>query len=244
MTERFERLFTFGPRPVNYRDRETWTEEVQVLYKRLQDGDHSALAPLLKWDIEFLLDPRAMARLIQLKYAPELKDHFCRAELRRIANVIAQRPKRRHVLPSGDLLEAELRSLTVGVEKGKLLEVKEDKQAILERLLKALPEFESEADEWEARAVERRRKALLGFRELPPASRKALKVGSPKPSETPSRWVVSISSRLHKVMKDSLRPIRKPRSWAIQALAAYYGVEAHDIDKRIAREIHSGRRRR
>src|SRR6266853_4534216 len=110
MSERFERLLTYGALPVNYNIPKSWTDEVTNLYRRLEEGDCTALAPLLKWDIEFLSDPQAIRCLIVLKGDPVGPDRESRAELRRIANVIARRPGRgRSKLPWGDRLAWELK---------------------------------------------------------------------------------------------------------------------------------------
>ena len=103
---RFERLVAFGP-VVNYHRRETWTPEVQELYSRLSAGEVSALAPLLSIDIEFISDVKSLWALVTLKYDPDLPAAKARAELRKIASVIQQRPgRRRGKLPAGDLLLA------------------------------------------------------------------------------------------------------------------------------------------
>ncbi len=202
MSERFERLVTFGVAPVNYNIPETWTDEVKALYKRLESGDFDALAPLIECDLEFITDRWSMWALAVLKYDPNMQDQKARASLRKIANVIARRPGRpRGPLPWGDRLEAELKSLTALIEQHGLLQVKDDSQAIRARIEVAMP-------------------------------------------KAPKEGIAKLAAALGRVSKMTLGHIRRPRSWALQTVAAHYGVEPKQVEKRISREIRSGRRRR
>ena len=99
MSERFERMITFGPPPVMYGNPDTWTDKVRELYARLRDGDDTALAPLLEADIEFLRDGMAIAAIVGLKYDKTISPRVAKAGLARIANVIRRRPGRRGAKP-------------------------------------------------------------------------------------------------------------------------------------------------
>src|SRR5437867_11276298 len=95
MTERYERMITFGASPVNYNLPETWTDETKQLYERLKGGDWAALAPLLDIDLEFITDSQAMRALVMLKWVPGVPDKEARRELGKIANIIRRRPGNR-----------------------------------------------------------------------------------------------------------------------------------------------------
>jgi len=249
MTERYERLFTYGKqRPVNYHDKETWTDEVKALYQCLLAENHRALAPLLKWDIEFLTDPKAIVTLILLKYAPELPDKECRDQLRKIANVIAQRPRRRlRKLPHGDQLKAELESLINLIKDKKLLEVKENRLAIQERLEEALynPMLD-ESKVGSGRLVsDLSEKELLGGGENPPFILDRQYVATRRRASGARKVkIASLAATLRRVVGGDSARVRKPRSWALQAMADHYKVEPKQIEKSITREIRAGRRRR
>ncbi len=250
MTERYERVFTYGKRrPVSYHDQESWTDEVKALYDRLQKQDHSALAPLLKWDIEFLTDPRAIVSLILLKFAPELPDKYCRGELRKIANVIARRPGRRpRKLPHGDQLNADLERLVEIFKEKRLLEVKKNRAAIQDRLEVAFynPMLDVSNVGMGAQVLGLSEKLLLGDDEHPHRvlvlDRETLAARRRVQGDR-KKVVAALASTLHRVMKENQYRIRGPRAWALLAMADHYGVEAKQIEKAISREMRSGRRR-
>ncbi len=248
MTERYERLFSYGKRrPVSYHLQETWTDEVKALYDRLQRQDHSALAPLLKWDIEFLTDRRAIVSLILLKFAPELPDKYCRAELRRIANVISRRPGRRpRKLPHGDQLEDELEQLIGIIKERRLLEVKENLAAIQDRLEVAFynPMLDSSNVGMGAQVDDFSGKEFLGDDEAQPLvlDRETLAAQRRVHGER-KKEVATLAFALHEAVRLAPDRIKKPRTWALEAMADHYGVEAKQIEKSITREIRAARRR-
>jgi hypothetical protein len=156
---RFERLVTFGP-VVNYNLKETWTDEVRELYKRLEGGDVTALAPLIAIDLEFLTDSQAMCILVLLKFDPERDTRQAKLELRKIANIIERRPARRGQLPAGDFLFWRLKDLAEMINNAGLLAVRRDPAALEEKVEECLglgpPKPESAQ-----RDVRRWKKAIL-----------------------------------------------------------------------------------
>lgn len=227
MSLKFERVVTFGP-VVDYTNKETWTPEVRALYKKLEGGDCSALAPLLEVDIEFITDRHALRTLILLKYDPDRPGAESRAELRKIANVIARRPgKRRSKLPPGDLLLAERNALAEFIDRHRLLEVKKDSRELKKRIHRALNPEKTKFDG-------------VG----------TVNVGwiSDDGSFIPSRVAGDHATMpdeqqkwLTNALIESVRPhkgyVRTARSWAREAMARYRGVrETKLIDKRIHRD--------
>lgn len=233
MTMRFSRLVTFGP-VVTYHDRHTWTEEVKQLYKRLQDGDPGALAPLLAIDIEFVRDSQAMRALVTLKNDPAYPAAKARSQLRKIANVMTRRPRHKGKLPPGDLLLAELKGLTAWIEQNQLLALKTDEKALrakIEKLLTTpLPRPRGIPEELKKHVfhvdvfVEGEEERL----------EKAEQVAEPDPFlPEPAR------NRMVDALVLSVRNggyARRPRSWALGALAEYYNVDRKQIEKRIQRD--------
>lgn len=144
MGERFERLMTFGAPPVKYSDPSTWTEGVKALYKRARAWDYTAIAPLLRADLEFIRVPFVFGGLVLLKYTTEVPDAVARAELRKIAGVIQQRPRRRRSkLPTGDILDAELQWLADFIRTHNLLRRKKHPRALERKIRRALGLTES-----------------------------------------------------------------------------------------------------
>jgi hypothetical protein len=233
MSEGFERMITYGARPVSYPARETWTDEVKALYARLKDGDSTALAPLLEWNIEFIRAPMATAALICLKYTSELPARQARAELRRIANVIIRRPARRKTkLPYGDRLLDELQNLTAWIETHELLKLRKNAASLRERVDELLepprPVIPPE-DCWpqvDGKPVY-----------VPPREMDVI----PMPPAVRAKITDAI---VEAVQRPGGMHVRKPRAWALQALALYYDVEPKDIEKCISRDLKSGRRKR
>lgn len=226
MSERFERMFTFGAPPVNSRNRDTWTDEVVALYQRLQDGDDTALAPLLEFDMEFLREGMAIAAIVGLKYDRTIPARVARAGLQRIANVIRKRPGRRGAkLPFGDRLLAEAEHLTSFLESNNLIKLAKDREALRSRVLELLE-------------PPKPKPATHSFVEW---DRKRVKL--PRPEDA-----IPIPEHLKVKVCDAIlagtRGVRKPRSWAKQALAHYYNAQVKDIEKRIARDLKSGKRKR
>ena len=129
----------FGP-VLNYNDPQTWTPEVRELYRRLEGGDCSALAPLLAADLEFITDPQAMRALVVLKCDPQYPPKEARAQLNRIANVVRRRPENRAKLPRGDVLYAAASALTNWLRKHDLLKLAKDRRKLRERSRKLLAE--------------------------------------------------------------------------------------------------------
>lgn len=250
MTERYERIFSYGARPVDYHLRDTWTDEVAALYKRLKERDHTALAPLLKWDIEFLTDSKAMVALINLKYSPDIPKGKAKAELRKIADEIARRPGRpRRKLPHGDQLEAELKWLTGIIEKCRLLEVKEDPHEIQDRLAVALwnPMLDTPEDAPAGFLVSGMSQKQLEelFKKGPKTVLDKETIGRRKVVHGTRREEIRILAfTLYDVICQQSRRIRKARSWALQAMSGHYGVDPKRIENSIRNEIRSGRRRR
>jgi len=248
MTERYERVFIYGPPSVDAYVEDTWTDQVKALMERLEHYDYSAVAHLLEWDIEFLCNQKVIAAIIILKYSPDLDDKSCRAELRRIANVIGRRPKRRRSkLPYGDRLEAELKNLTAVIQKGKLLEVKGNAQAILKRLEIILrnPMLDTPEGRTGAQIDGLRAEEILKVIDIPRTSQEE----SDFPNrmhirEDRRREIATLAFNLHEVMENAEARTRTPRSWALKAMAAHYDVEPKEIEQAISREIKAGRRRR
>lgn len=201
MTERFERQITYGARPVNYVEPDTWTDEVKILYERLENGDYTALAPLIAIDLEFITDNQAMRALVMLKYIHSVPDDVARAELQKIASVIKRRPRHRGAkLPYGDRLNEQIRRMTDWIKKNKLLEVKRDRAGLMKRI-----------------------------------------------RETRSDLNRTDQAKLYSALLESARVgtgyVRRARSWALHVHAHVYGVEPKVIEKRIARDLKSGRRK-
>ncbi len=239
MTRRYERLFGYGAPPLNYHDMGTWPHEVLRLYRRLLSNDHSVLAPLLKWDIEFLSNRRVMISLIKLKYSPDLPDKQCREKLREIAKVIAYRPRRfDRNLPYGDQLSAELESLSDLIEKHALLKIKNDRGAIQKKLELALrkPMLEAPKGEIGALVSDLTKEELLGSKKASQRIQGKRKIPTRKVAdESPKREIVRLASALSRVINEKPRT-RKARSWAIQAMADLYGVEPKHLYRAIAKE--------
>jgi len=248
MTERYERVFIYGPRSVDAYVEETWTDQVKALMERLQRYDYSAVAPLLEWDIEFLCNQKVIAAIIILKYSPDLDDKWCRAELRRIANVLARRPRRRrHKLPYGDRLEAELKNLTAVIEKSKLLEVKSDAQEILKRLEISLriPMLDTPEGITGARIDGLSAEDILKVIAVPRTIQDESEFpGRVHIREDRRREIATLAFALHEVMENAEARTRTPRSWALKAIAAHYDVEPKEIEQAISRNIKAGLRRR
>jgi hypothetical protein len=139
MSSRFERLVAFGP-VLNYNDQHTWTPEIRELYRRLEGGDCSALAPLLAADLEFITDPQAMRALVVLKYDPQYPARKARVQLNRIASVVRRRPESRAKLPRGDVLYAAVSALTNWLRKHDLLKLRKHPRKLRERSRKLLAE--------------------------------------------------------------------------------------------------------
>ena len=257
MTERYERLFCYGDPPVDYHRRDTWTDEVKALYKRLEEKDYTALAALLKWDIEFLSDPKVMAELIKLKFAPEYPDDECRSELRKIANVIARRPgRRRRVLPYGDQLKRDFKKTIDCIEDQRLLEVKRDRKAIEQGVAIAMyepmlePRVEGEGGVLISGLSEAELKKV--FRKAPKIVLGSRKGSTYKVSTAARREeIVRLASILYQVQEEHQFRIRAARSWALKAVTKHYadlrGVEALEekqVETAIRRFEKAGRRRR
>ena len=248
MSEIHERLFTYGARAVSSYEPETWTDEVKALFERLERRDYSAVAPLLSWDIEFLCNQTVIAALINLKYAPELPDKMCRAELRKIANVVRRRPGRpRRKLPYGDFLEAELKGLTTVIERAALLEVKSDAREIQARVEVALRNPMLDRPKGE------RGMLVSGLSEGELKNLVDKWLTTPGEPDFPPRWEIpndrrremaTIAFSLYEAMDKALGRIRKPRSWALRAMADHYRVEPKEIEQAISRDLKAGRRRR
>lgn len=167
----------------------------------------------------------AIAALVNLKFNPQLPPAKCRAELRKIANVIQRRPRGRGAkLPPGDWLEAELRGLVELIDTNNLLAFKKDR-SLREKVMAALspppiPPIEVEHE---------------GRRELIP-------MDDSIPLNPAQK------ERICKGLLEGVRRgqayVRRPRSWALQALAAMYRVDPKIIEKRIRRDKQSGSRKR
>jgi len=228
MTERFERMITFGPPPVTFGRPETYTDKVKALYRRLKDGDYKALAPLIANDIEFLREPTAIAALVILKYDRQQPDKKANAELRKIANVIRRRPRSRGArLPYGDWLQAECNWLESLIYQNQMLKIKEKPHLLRERILDAL--------------TPKPRPAPLGWiewngvrEEVPPE----------EPISIPNDQKQRICEALLAGVRTGTGHVRTAKSWAKQAIAHLHGVSAKETQKRISRDLKSGRRRR
>jgi len=228
MTERFERIVTFGVLPVTYGRPETYTEQVKKLLERLDDGDCRALAPLIALDIEFIREPMAIAALVILKYDRQQSDRQARAELQKIANVIRRRPRSRGArLPYGDWLQAECAWLEGFIEQHRLLKVKRDARLLRMRILDGLtPKPRPEAGAW----IERN-----GVRyEHPPEA----------PLSIPKERQKRICEAILAGVRTPHGQVRTAKSWALQAVAGAHGAEVKEIQKRISRDLKAGRRRR
>ena len=231
MSLHLQRVFTYGP-VVNYGLEETWTGEVRGLYKRLEDGDFTALAPLISIDIGFLSDSQAMRNLEVLKFAPEreIDGRQARRELRRIANVIERRPVRRGQLPYGDFLLRVQSDIAEMIKVENLLSVRRDTAKVEERVemrlgLRPTP----------------RRTSIVGVED--PCIDEANKhwQQEPQPTKRPMsegelrearRWKMAI---LRGVIRGQSE-VRSARSWALNALERYYGFDRKVIEKRIDRD--------
>jgi hypothetical protein len=249
MTERLRRI-TVGTPPVTYSDPKTWTDEVRRLYGRIRQWDCTALAPLLKWDLEFIRRRPVFGVLVLLKFTDEYPAALARRELRKVANVIAQRPRRQKTkLPPGDQLEVELKSLTAFIDQHQLLKRKKTPRALEQKLhrllrLRESPMFRRHpalrdgtfGGEWsdESGVLARDEEASLADIEAPH------KPGSPE-FQAFSRLCDSLL-RTTSIPGRGFR--RGARSWALAALADYLNADEKQIEKRITREVKSGRRRR
>jgi len=218
-----------------------------MLYERLQKRDYFVLADLLKWDIEFLTDRRAIVTILGLKHSPDLPDKQCRAELRRIANVIRRRPSRsRRKLPYGDQLEAELGSLTRVIEERRLLEVKTDRKAIQERLAEVMRKpMPKTRDDGKSGALvsDLSKEQLLELKDDGQRRRGRRKDTTRKPTpEPPREETEKLASTMARVA--GVTTFRRARSWALHTMADYYGTERKLILQAIKREQCAGLRRR
>ena len=231
MSAHHERVVTFGP-TVNYDLEETWTDEVRGLYKRLEDGDFTALAPLISIDIEFLMDSQAMRSLEVLKFAPkkEIDDRRARRELRKIANIIERRPAPRGELPYGDrLLRAQI-DISEMIKMAGLLALRGDPAKLAERL-EVLLGLRPYTRPPRVHGVEERHidEALKQWRSEHKPTRRPMSERERRDAE---RWKLAI---LRGVVRGQSE-VRSARSWALNALERYYGFDRKVIEKRISRD--------
>jgi hypothetical protein len=204
---------------------------VNGLYERLKGGDCTALAPLLKRDIEFIRDPQAMRALVTLKYSPDYSASDARKELRRIGNIVAQRPGRRNRLPHGDRLQAELQALTQLIKEKRLLEVKKDPAAVRRRLLEKPGLIDGPLPRG---AAQLQVSVAWGDHEWQQAGDD----GDNPPQDH--------QDALYEILQEGVRLahqyVRSARSWALNAMSCHYKTDPKQIEKTIRRDLTSGSR--
>ena len=224
MRSRSERPVTFGP-VVHYPQRGTWTAEVKEYYEQLKAGDVYALAPLLSFDLLFLCDVAAAKALVLLKTDTCCPAAQARRELRRIANLITRRHGRRRAkLPPGDFLYVELAGLADFIERNRLLDLQDDRDALNARIDELLPTTPGKQS-WENASG-----ALIS------EDGHQVKVDLGEAELYRERDRTAIREALWDGREYAGVRLRAGRSWALFALARFYGVKSKMIEKQISRD--------
>ncbi len=135
MSERIERLWTFGAPPVNCNIPETWTPEVKALFERVTAGDWRALPDLLAVDEDFEMIPAVRATYWIVKHDPVISEEERRDVLDRLAHIRGRASKygRSKLSPKYELAYT-LNWLTALIEHRGLMDLRDNPRGLSEAL--------------------------------------------------------------------------------------------------------------
>lgn len=135
MSERMERLWTYGAQPVNCNIPATWTPEVKGLYERVASGDWRALPDLLDVEEDFGMLPEIRTTYWIVKSDPSIPERERRDVLDKLARITGRKSKYgRSKLPPKYELACNLNSLTALIEFRGLVDLRGDHRKLGEAL--------------------------------------------------------------------------------------------------------------